>query len=47
LINILRRLDKDSPLKYVKVSREKFNAIFFPATNGDQKLVIGVLLEKK
>lgn len=47
VINILRRLDKErSRLNYVMVSREKFNAIFFPTARGDQNLLIGVLLEK-
>ncbi len=47
IINILKRLDKErSPLNYVMVSREKFNAIFFPTTVNNQSIVMGVLLEK-
>ena len=50
MINILRRLDKErSKLNYVNVSRERYNAIFFPATiskNQGEEVIIGLLLEK-
>lgn len=48
MINILRRLDKErSKLNYVNVSREKYNAIFFPAVaSSGEEVIIGLLLEK-
>lgn len=46
-INSLRRLDEErSPLNYIMISREKFDALLCPAKLQDQALIIGLLLEK-
>lgn len=46
-INVLRRLDSErSPLKYIMISRERYDAIICPVRVHDRSIFIGILLEK-
>lgn len=46
-VNILRRLNADrSPLNYIMISREKYDAVLCAAKVQDQNVIIGILLEK-